>query len=589
MARFGRREFVKTAAAACGASALPRPSRADGDRTSFKVGFITDTHVGETRKSCELVKGAFEVFKAQGVQAIGHCGDLADWHYELGYKYYREAFESTYPDPAKRPEMLYVYANHDALNTKFQRDPNGPHKRFLDLRTAFAAMRKHLAIPHDLFHETVIGGVPFLVFPQTFDLVGGLKFLDEKIKETCARFPTGPVVLLTHLPPADTLYNSRAWGSIALTRIFEKYPRLVTFTGHTHGSLRNEQSIWQGAFTAVDVCCLQVWHGNSVGTPVSSKKAYGAIVADFHPDRIVLHRIDVRDGSEFKADDPWIVPLPFDPATAPYNWKTRAKTERKAEFPSGAMVAVEAIGAPADKVKVSFPGAAAEEDVLWYQTELARPKGDGWETYARADIFGEFYKRPQERTGRYSLNFSSMQFENGADTRIRVRPVGFFGAAGVPLETVWKPKDLIRPASTWVCDDPTAAYPLLRHGWPQSAKDWENAKTVQPRADGWYDCSSGHYCKVVPAKEFAAPKGTRFRFAAELRMKQDPVYDGMRVSLSGIGKRFHFLTSPCGDAGLMRYVWEFTAQSDEPEAHRVTLSGGKALARFERFILERMP
>ena len=587
MARFGRREFLKTAAAACGAGAMPCQGMADGAKVPFKVGFITDTHVGETRKSCELVKRAFEVFKDWGVQAIGHCGDLADWHYALGYKYYREAFETTYPDPATRPEMLYVYANHDALNPEFQRDPNGPHKRFLDFRTAFAAMREKLAIPHDLFHETVIGGVPFLVFPQSFELVGGLKFLEEKIKETCARFPTGPVVLLTHIPPADTLYNSRAWGSIAITRIFEKYPRLVTFTGHTHGSLRNEQSIWQGAFTAVDVCCLQVWHGNSVGTPVSSKKAYGAIVAEFFPDKIGVHRLDVRDGSEFKADDPWTIPLPFDPATAPLNWKTRAKTERKAAFPAGAALTVTPIGAPADKVKVSFPGAAAEEDILWYQTELARPKGEGWETYARADLFGEFYIRPKDRTGKYALDISSMQFENGADTRIRVRPVGFFGTAGAPLEAVWKPQGLVVPAATWVCDDPTNDYPLLFHPWPQSAKAWAVAKPVQPK-DGWYDCSHGHYCKEVPAKVFAAPKGTRFRFAAELRLKQDPVYDGMRVALSGIGKRFHFLTSPCGDAGLMRYVWEFTAQSDEPEMHRVSLGGGKALVRFERFILERM-
>ena len=52
-----RRAFIGSAAAL---AAMPGWS-AD-EKPLFKVGFMTDTHVGTTRKSCERVKGAFSVF-----------------------------------------------------------------------------------------------------------------------------------------------------------------------------------------------------------------------------------------------------------------------------------------------------------------------------------------------------------------------------------------------------------------------------------------------------------------------------------------------------------------------------------------------
>ena len=48
-----RRAFIGSAAAL---AAMPGWS-AD-EKPLFKVGFMTDTHVGTTRKSCERVKGA---------------------------------------------------------------------------------------------------------------------------------------------------------------------------------------------------------------------------------------------------------------------------------------------------------------------------------------------------------------------------------------------------------------------------------------------------------------------------------------------------------------------------------------------------
>ena len=54
----GRRGFIGglAAAAAC-------PVLADGEKPLFKVGLVTDTHVRKTRKSCERVELAYQLFK----------------------------------------------------------------------------------------------------------------------------------------------------------------------------------------------------------------------------------------------------------------------------------------------------------------------------------------------------------------------------------------------------------------------------------------------------------------------------------------------------------------------------------------------
>ena len=367
-----RRSFVVGAAAF---GFCPRCVLA-GEKPFLKFGAMTDTHVRREEWSAKRIRGAFKVFRDQGVDVIGHCGDLADWHYDEAYKYYRAAIETTYPDKAMRTELLYVYAGHDALNPKAQ-DPENHATRLYDEKTAYKWMREKLAIEHGLYLEKVIRGIPFIVTPQHWELVdGGTKFVADRVKAVCAANPGKPVVFMTHTPPAGTVYTSSSWGSSAITDLLSKYPQVISFTGHSHGSLRNELSIWQGAFTAVDVCCLQQWEGSCVGQYPSSKQAFDVLVAEFYPSRIVLRRFDVRDGSEYGADDPWIVPLPFDAKTAPFAYDRRKAAEKPVSFAAGAAIAVKTDKAPFDKVTVAFPAASDENRVFKYRIRLARKAKD---------------------------------------------------------------------------------------------------------------------------------------------------------------------------------------------------------------------
>ena len=107
--KMGRRGFIGGLAAAAACPALA----ADDGKPLFKVGLVTDTHVRETRKSCERVELAYRLFKEHGVEMIVNCGDIADKFYPKAYAHYCDIRRETYPDPATAPKEIYVWANHD--------------------------------------------------------------------------------------------------------------------------------------------------------------------------------------------------------------------------------------------------------------------------------------------------------------------------------------------------------------------------------------------------------------------------------------------------------------------------------------------
>lgn len=595
MSQVNRRFFIGTALAGGVMSFIP--SAWAEERPYLKVGFLTDTHVGQARKSCERVEGAFKVFRREGVQAIGHCGDLADWHWPEAYGHYRAIIDETYPDPKGCPELLYVYANHDVLDPEKQ-GTFGPERQ-MDPEKGFRDMQSRLRISHWVFHETTIACVPFLVIPQFWGLIAGdikkgwegIRIFEDKLKEICKAHPTGPIVLMTHLPPKYTTYNSGQWGDPYLAAILSKYPRVIAFSGHVHNSLRNEQCVWQGGYTVVDVGCLQVWQGPLVGTTDEpSKQAYEVLVAEFFASKVVIRRFDVRDGREISPDRPWVVALPFSAKTAPLAPSMRAKSERRGEFPKDAALKI-STDAANGTVVLSFPAVKNEEDVLWYRAEVCRQTGDGWERIARADIHSGFYLRPADRPARHSVRFSSSVFESGGRCRVQIVPVGFFGAEGTVLASDWTASAQNGVNTVLVCEDPMKelgcfCYLSGRMRKPDGSIDRHELKFQ----DGWREMK---YVTVFELPDFAkGPKGTEYRIVLDVRTRLKSRDEGSQISLVSLtaknrGSSRGWTCTPGGDSGLMRYVLRFTSKSDAEPVYGVQFhGGGEGTVRIERVKVE---
>lgn len=400
---------------------------AAADEPALKLGFMSDTHVTPKASSADNVRGAFRVFRAQGADAVIHCGDLANFHYPAAYALYRQAKEDAYAGSGKLPEFYYVYANHDALDPKSGKP--------MDLKRAFSDMRECLGESHPFLIERVFNGIPLIVFPESWTVaVKGKSEIEAKISAFETAHPGKPIVVVTHEPEKGTVQASDRWGFH--WGIWEKHPQVVLFTGHSHGSLRNPRCVWQGAFTAVDCGTLWVWNDFLGGKmDRKGKVAYEVYVAEFWSKKIVLRRFDVRDGSEIDPDSPWTIPLPFDPKTAPYAVGKCKDREQPAAFPSGAQVAVRVTPKDGKEVvMVEFPETLSEDAVEKFRLVAECRDATGrWTPVATNEMFSSYYVRPSDRTGKHEYTYKSGALPSAEKFRLSVTPVGFYGTGGKPI------------------------------------------------------------------------------------------------------------------------------------------------------------
>jgi len=74
--------------------------------------------------------------------------------------------------------------------------------------------------------------------------------LDAAVKDD----PTKPIFVAHHEHVKNTVYGSsdfEGWGNSYFRDIFNQYPHIVHFSGHSHYPINDPRSIWQGEFTAI--------------------------------------------------------------------------------------------------------------------------------------------------------------------------------------------------------------------------------------------------------------------------------------------------------------------------------------------------
>lgn len=542
-----RRQFIGGMMAA---GAAPLIKAAEDGRIA-RIGLITDTHVETTLESCSRVRAALELFKAKGAEMVVNCGDIADRHYPQGYRFYRQTVNNVFPDPASRPKEIFVYAWHDLIN----------HDKVLDGKwdpvAAYANVRKQLEAPNPPFCDFVWKGLPFVVATQNVGTKGfpSWEEYEKTVERVCAANPGKPVFVCDHLPPAGTTFHSREWGSERCRRMLNRFPQVVSLSGHVHGTLACERQIWQGEFTAVNIGCLQTWGGFAAGStpPHQAKPNFGAIVMDVFADRLVFHRHDVRDGSEIAP--PWIVPLPFNPSTAPYApARAAARVKRLPAFNANAKV--EVTPANAD-FKVQITDATTPQAFMYrIQCERMNARGE-WEAFSQDDVFSEFWKAQTDRTGTISHVLASGFFTPHGKYRVSVRPLDFFYRAGAAIASkeIQIPEHS-SPRELWKIEPPA-----------NNLRFTEYNKTVEPTIGGMFAPSTGQGTLWLPENAFAnLEPGKRHQLVLDLYSRMpDGDWCGWRVRLCSRRSGRVVASSPLtasGTPGTLRYVFTFTTPAD---------------------------
>jgi len=86
-----------------------------------------------------------------------------------------------------------------------------------------------------------------------------IAWLEEQLAIAAADDPTEkkPIFVFQHMPAAGTVVGSSSGASDdRLKGVFENYPQVVDFSGHSHRTVSDPRSIWQGSFTAINTGSL---------------------------------------------------------------------------------------------------------------------------------------------------------------------------------------------------------------------------------------------------------------------------------------------------------------------------------------------
>ena len=378
----GRRDFIKTAAAFGAAG----PALAQGaSAPNLRVGILSDIHV-TALSNADWFEKALRYFDGRKVDAVLITGDLTTWNKLPEFEAVATTWFKVFPGDRRSDggtvTRLFLTGNHDVdgfayAGAKFKTREEAEPESFFFHRDEF--WRR-------LFHEgyepirarTVKGytfilrnwhsqvGHPKLKAGDKFPLAVGMP--DEAnpapafLAKTAPTLPNDrPFFYAQHDPLCGTVNLSSARPFDETAKALAAFPNALALSGHSHYSLTDERSIWQGAFTAVNCSCARGYaftppgreNGHSTADAnrdppyemdmIDIKRVKQGMVMEVYDDRITFHRREFVCDRQLGPD--WTVPL-FGGRTVPqggtpkYDFTARAAAARAPVFPADAEVSV---------------------------------------------------------------------------------------------------------------------------------------------------------------------------------------------------------------------------------------------------------
>ena len=484
----GNRFFAAAGFAACG---KPR----------LCFGVVSDIHITKVGASEKMeawgnnltFRHTLEWFRDQNVDAVVIAGDMADNGMVEQLEAVAQAWYAVFPEdryPDGRPvEKVFVLGNHDYHGYLY-----GDHaaKRYPDmdervkhvLRSDFATRWKRIFNEdYARFYCKKVKGYAFL--GQHWDDGKGMEtkygscdfgaelkaFLDSK---GGTLDPSLPFFYVQHPHPKDTCYGPWAWGHDGgkVTKALSAFPNAIAFSGHSHYSLTDERSIWQGAFTSVGTSSLRYtgmpydeyppvgyentpteakggWRHDAVKLMgrFSSGDCRQGMLWSVYDDSIVVRRREFL--SDLDVGDDWVMPLPA-AESRPFAFADHAKKSHAPAFPRGAKPTVtqvkgknrggtsrdgkeriEAVEKAAFRVVV--PAAVADKDARLYKLEFAAVAKDGAKKtkLVMAEGFNHSLSHAKAKVASF-CNFAFDELPAG-EVRFSVTPISCWDQRGAPI------------------------------------------------------------------------------------------------------------------------------------------------------------
>jgi len=501
-----RRSFLQTAV--LGAASLNLAARAEAPRTSrLRVGILSDIHV-TALSNADFFEKALRYFDALKVDGVLITGDLTTWNKLPEFEAVAATWFKVFPNDRRADgghvERLFLTGNHDVDGwayggAKFKSRAEAEPTSFFFHRAEF--WRR-------LFHEEYKPIVVKEVKGYTFILRNWMSILGQEHQEIAKGFKNEETPIRDVLAQlGDRLHNGKPffygqheqlddtvnatwllrgakWNNGQLPAVtrdcLQAYPNCVAFTGHSHNSLTDERSIWQGGFTAVNCSCARGFaftppgRENGFSCPdFNAKPAFEmdkfdniavrqGLVMDVYDDRITLARHDFTYDQSLGED--WVIPLYADGATVPptgtpkFDFKARAAAAKPPVFAPDAKVTVTSVKEgyhrtasgtggldktkPHPQFKVSFPPvtrAKSPSRAFEFKVVCEARAADCIRVVEQRNVFSpNAYQAETRDVETCWCNFPAAHIPTNAEVRFVVTPLDCWGNAGSPIASAWQ-------------------------------------------------------------------------------------------------------------------------------------------------------
>ena len=501
-----RRTFLSTAALA--AASMRLSAETSGVTPNLRIGILSDIHVTAVPNATWFEK-ALRYFDSIKVDGVLITGDLTTWSRKKEFEAVAATWYKVFPDDRRSDgehvEKLFVTGNHDVDGwayggAHFKNRAEAEPESFFFHREAFW---------QELFHEDYKPIVVKELKGYTFILRNWMSILGNEHKEMAnglGNEQTPIVEVLAHLGDAklragkpffyaqheqldDTvnatwLLRGPKWNNGQLPSVTRDclgaYPNCVAFSGHSHNSLTDERSIWQGAFTAVNCSCARGFAFTPPGrengfaspdfnrTPPFEMDKFDhhsvrqGMVMEVFDDRIVFAKREFTY-DQVLADD-WIVPLYAGGATVPpsgtpkYDFTARATAAKAPVFAKDAKVSVTYVKEgyrrtiagmggldrenPHPQLKVTFPPITRKGSpsrAFEFRVVCEAQDADMVRVVEERRVYSpNAYQAETRDVSPCWCNFPAAHLQSAGMVRFVVFPVDCWGNEGAPLKSAWK-------------------------------------------------------------------------------------------------------------------------------------------------------
>ena len=498
-----RRWFIGGASsigALAGCRCLRICGEADDAAPNLAFGVVSDVHVRlasdgkglATSHDCTTLIHTFEWFRDQGVDAVMIVGDIADKGMVAELEAVADAWQKVFPGSkapdGRKVERVFVYGNHDWEGFKYGKFgeklyPDKDERARRILRTDMKANWERIFDePYAPIYRKDVKGYSFIgAHWQTDQCRGRDELAFEHVGDWFAAHgkaldPSRPFFYCQHPHPQNTVYGPWAWGHDrgVTTKALSAFPNAVAFSGHSHYSLTDERSIWQGAFTSLGTSSLRYTGLTYNQYPDTGYENSGG---GAHDPMKTMRRCETFDGRqgllvrvfgdhitfrrrEFVKDrllgDDWVMPLPsVEPK--PFTFAARAAVEKAPEFGADAKLSISKThaktrgGVPkrdkkaqkkrsemTDALELAFPQATALRTTrpIEYELTFTPDTGEALVRHVLASGFNQSADDPRA-VERQTCTLALSQLP-AAPFKIEVRAVSSLGRKSAPIVGVFK-------------------------------------------------------------------------------------------------------------------------------------------------------